>query len=240
MHQNTHKAGLPKWTALALLISTLGGCTSPREEVMVERHVPGLFTRNTAEIGVIATGASHRTLMFRINESGLNPKGAFCAEPPPDAGEAIASSLEISALLKGPNALTGGTDASEAKADFARSISTALLALTRRSQGLQWARDLNASLCIDYLNSRINPQEYLVLKRRVMERSAELIKDELPVLEKIALGTLSVSPPPAKADKGASSGGNGGQSGQQPQQGNSPSGASPSGGNTTGTAKPGT
>ena len=172
------------------------GCSAPREDPMTELHVPGLFTRHTAEIGVISTGASYRVITFRVKpEKGTDqPAGAFCAEPPPDAAEAIASRLAATLEAKAPVQGSGGqSTAVEGAGSFDRAFTTAVFALTRRSQGLQFARDQTTAACQDYLNGRIGKSEYLQLRRDIIASSMPLIRAEINNLPN--LNTFSASAP---------------------------------------------
>ncbi|GAA0579877.1 hypothetical protein [Caenispirillum bisanense] len=176
-----------------LALSSVPACSAPREEVLYERHVPGLFTRHTAEIGVIATSASHRTIMFRVNG---NPKGSFCAEPPPDVAEAIASQLALSAkgALENTSSEPTASQKSSAELVYARALATSILALTRRSQGLQWARDQNFVLCVDRLTEKIGPEDYLRYKEYILTTSAALIEKEIDKLPQLSLTPLQAPP----------------------------------------------
>ena len=91
----------------APLAVLLAACGAPREQTMEERHVPGLFTRSTAEMGVISTGGAHRVVTFRVNPEPANgqPAGAFCAEPPPDAP--VLDAGQRAALLAAAHAKLG-------------------------------------------------------------------------------------------------------------------------------------
>lgn len=172
------------------------GCSAPREDPMTELHVPGLFTRHTAEIGVISTGTSYRVITFRVKPEGGNaqPAGAFCAEPPPDAAEAIASRLAATLEAKAPIQSSGGqSTAIEGAGSFDRAFATAVFALTRRSQGLQFARDQTTSACQDYLNGRLGKSDYLQLRRDIIANSMPLIRAEINNLPK--LDAFSASPP---------------------------------------------
>ncbi|UFN49829.1 hypothetical protein LPC08_04065 [Roseomonas sp. OT10] len=185
-----------------VLLSAIG-CSNAREEPMTELHVPGLFTRSTAEIGVISTGASYRIVTFRVNpldrgDGNSQPAGSFCAEPPPDAAEAVASRIATSFEATGTvNAAAGESGNVQGAGSYERALATAVMAMTRRSQGLQFARDQTTSVCQDYLNGRIGREEYLRLRREIIAASVPLIKaeiDKLPNLNVSVVSAPSIAP----------------------------------------------
>jgi hypothetical protein len=124
-------------------------------------------------LATISTTASHRTAYIRnrINPSngisvisateplkdkiGVGRHGQICPEPPPDVGQAVASSLAA--------ALTGNVTAAQGQAlgnvgeatvgtALQQAFSTSITPLLRRSQGLQYHRDAIFYLCIAYIN----------------------------------------------------------------------------------------
>jgi hypothetical protein len=181
---------------LAGITNLLAACSAPREDPLSERHVPGLFTRSTAEIGVISTGAAHRVVTFRVKPTSVNEQlaGAFCAEPPPDAAEAIASRLATALDTRVPAAIGAGVSNVEVRTNYERALQTAVMALGRRSQGLQFARDERAAACQDYLNGRIDGPEY---RRRLHEAKwlgYDLIRREIRYLPSQAGGQSVTAP----------------------------------------------
>lgn len=191
---------------VAVAAALVTACEAPREAVMEEVHVPGLFTRHTAEIGVISTGASHRVVTFRVNEEARNrqPRGAFCAEPPPDAAEAIASRLAAEFKATIPVGVQSQVSNVGLSGAYERALATAVMALGRRSQGLQWARDQTTAACQDFLNGRIDELTYIRWRETVMRDSQKLIEREIQNLP--TMTTNSVSAPVPQSGSGSRSG----------------------------------
>lgn len=191
---------LRSWLVLASSAGALVACGAPREATMQELHVPGLFTRNTAEMGVISTGGAHRVVTFRVNPETTNrkPAGAFCAEPPPDAVEAVASRLAAEFAARVPVGVGAQTVSNvEAQAAYERAFTTAVLAMTRRSQGLQYARDQTTAACQDYLNARTGRDVYVRWRERVMRDSQRLMREEMKHLPQMA-GSIQARPLPER------------------------------------------
>lgn len=183
-----------KLAMIGMCVTSLAACSTPRETVMEELHVPGLFTRHTAEMGVVATGAAYRIVTFRVKPETSNsqPAGVFCSEPPPDAAEALASRLATTLEIKAPvEIVTGQSSTAEGAGSFDRSFATAISALTRRSQGLQFARDQTTAACQDYLNGRIGPDQYMYLRDKVITESIHLIRAEIEKLPNLTENSIS-------------------------------------------------
>ena len=75
--------------------------------------------------------------------------------------------------------------------------------LFKRSQGVQLYRDGAFSLCNLYLNGGLTDGEYLAELRELRKAAFELIKLEIPYLEKITIDPIAVpttpTPPQANA-----------------------------------------
>jgi hypothetical protein len=73
-----------------VLVATLSGCalfSSPKEQPVIEDHVHNWF--GVDKVGLLSTTAERREVIFKF------PDNKFCAEPPPDVAEALASSLTL-------------------------------------------------------------------------------------------------------------------------------------------------
>ena len=133
-------------------------------------------------LATISTTASHRTAYIRnrinppdervilaanpvgpvristnisADRLGVGRHGQICPEPPPDVGQAVASSL--AAALTGnvsaaPGQALGNVGEAAVGTAFERAFSTSITPLLRRSQGLQYHRDAIFYLCIAYIN----------------------------------------------------------------------------------------
>jgi len=179
------------------------------------------FTRvpffSVRTLNTFATTASRRVVI--VSEDSVNPtdeekknnqeKGFFyrlsarffldednkrlfvCAEPPPDVGEAVASSVAsgLKAAAKEPK--SGIT--AELSDQYARTIATQIAPLLYRTQGVQFYRDGLHSLCIDRMNGWLgkDPETsaaaYQKLKDALRIEAAKLIRDELPVMKDVQM-----------------------------------------------------
>ncbi|MGS1011765.1 hypothetical protein [Achromobacter anxifer] len=147
-------------------------------------------------VGTLSTAADYRVIYVKINDGAK-----LCAEASPDAGAQFASSLagSLSAQASG----TPAPLSAEAKAGLA----VAMKQLFKRSQGLQLYRDGAFSLCNLYLNGGISPSDYLSELRELRKSSVELIRAEIPYLEKVNIDPIQVpaAPVPPTVGKGAGS-----------------------------------
>jgi hypothetical protein len=191
---------------LLLILSTiLSSCgwryLTPRaENPVTEDYLGGILTTGYSDYGVLSTTASRRLIMAPMSGPHV---GKFCAEPPPDVGEAFASSFSAAGSGSGTTPGSAGTAEIKAQAEFHRAIATAIAALLRRSQGLQWARDQRTALCVDYLNGALSATQYEEAIKRVERMSFDLIREEIPRLADVKLPEI-VAPPvviaPTKKD----------------------------------------
>ena len=83
-----------------------------------------------------------------------------------------------------PRRYDGGTFIA-ATVSLPSALSTALLQLTYRTQGLQLYRDGSFFLCTLFMNNIISKEEYVEQRERLLDDSISLIREELPLIEKI-------------------------------------------------------
>ena len=179
----------------------LAACAGPRESVVTETHFPGLFTGHTANIGVMTTSASHRAVIFQNKGPKDSP---YCAEPPPDAMESISSRLATEVGASAGSiplpVVPGGTITSpQITVNLDRGTNTAVAAILRRSQGLQWGRDQMAYLCHDHLNGRLSTQEFTEQRRKILEVSEKLILAEIDKLPEVTSAIIQATQVPRGA-----------------------------------------
>ncbi len=132
-------------------------------------------------LGTLATTAQRRTILVALNNE--NPV-RFCAEPSPDAAENIASNLSVLLEASARISEQGGS----LKGETAKSLTTAVKELTRRSQGIMFYRDGSYSLCQAYLNGILEPQDFSDRLAILQQQSFELIDKELTATEGIIGG----------------------------------------------------
>ena len=164
---------------IPVLLALLSGCASyftPRPPVVEDKV--GLWHRET--VGTLATAPDYRVVYVRLDE-----KARLCAEAPADAAGQFASTF--AAALSAP--LGGSKELSvEAKAGLA----VAMKQLFKRSQGVQFYRDGAFALCNLYLNEAIEGPAYITELQELRKAAVELIKMEIPLLEKITLDPIQV------------------------------------------------
>ena len=105
-------------------------------------------------------------------------KVKFCAEPPPDVAENLVSTLRFLAEASAKN------PEFKASADLYKAISATPSSLFIRSQGVQLLRDGLYNLCQACINGAINQGEYSKKYTELLKASLELIKLEIPELNK--------------------------------------------------------
>ena len=148
----------------------LAGCGAFNRSPVIEERVSDF---GIPKIGVLATTGERRAVIVKM------PERLICAEPPPDVAEAIASA--VSGVLEA----SGKASPSELKLGGASALSTALLQLTYRTQGLQLYRDGSFFLCTLFMNNIITKDEYLMARTKLLEDCIVLIHEELPLIAEI-------------------------------------------------------
>ncbi|MFN0046681.1 MAG: hypothetical protein ACKVOS_09455 [Sphingorhabdus sp.] len=128
------------------------------------------------KMSVLTSRADRRTILI------FGP-GKVCAEPSPDVAEAI-SSQAIATL-----------EAKDVKLSAGQSLQTAILQLTRRSQGLEFLRSTSFVYCMMHYNGAIERSEYLALMNRAFEQSVALTLSEIKNLPSIANSAAQISNP---------------------------------------------
>lgn len=171
-------------------LTLLSGCASylTARPPVIEDKV-GISGHET--VGTLATSPDYRVVYVR-----LQPEAKLCAEAPADAAAQFASSFAAS--LSTPLA-SGKELGVEAKVGLA----VAMKQLFKRSQGVQFYRDGVFALCNLYLNQAISESEYLAELKALRKDAAELIKQEIPRLDKISVDPIVVPVAPQTAASAA-------------------------------------
>ena len=138
----------------------------------------------STSVNIFATTASRRLAVVKESKDSFET----CAEPSPDVAEvfadAIAAGLKASATV---TPVSGGSGTGELAAEFGRAVATQIAPLLYRTQGLQLYRDAIYKLCIDKMNGWVgNLGEYEKERNEKFKQAVELIKAELPTMEKSA------------------------------------------------------
>ncbi len=158
-----------------VLVLALSGCASyftPRPPVFEDRL--GIWGRE--KIGTLATAPDYRVIIVQ-----LVPETKLCAEAPADAAGQFASTF--AAAFSTPQQIT---------AEGRAAMAVAIKQLFKRSQGVQFYRDGAFALCNAYLNGVLTKDEYAKELRELRIVVAELIKTEIPFLEKITIDPIQV------------------------------------------------
>jgi len=139
----------------------------------------------------LATTADRRIVLVRTRATagGVGKAGHFCAEPPPDAAENIASKVAAALEASVKTLKAEG----EAKLDLARQLATTVQALFHRTQGLQLYRDGSYNLCQALLNDTITKDKYVAELEELRKTARSLIEHELTLT-----GGLVGGPPPSE------------------------------------------
>jgi len=182
------------------LVFALSGCavfTSPKEKPIIEDHTHNWFGwAGLKKFTVFSTTAERREVIVKY------PGNLFCAEPPPDVAESLASSFSL--LAQGA-AKSKGVDAN-LKLEATKSLSSAIRTLFTRSQGVQFMRDGAFHLCQSFLNKVIDEKKYLELYKELLEVSVKLVEKELPDMkDKRAVDAVENSEAAATEAKAAAS-----------------------------------
>lgn len=131
----------------------------------------------------IASTAQRRLIILSFDQPDGFPR--FCAEPPPDVADNVASSLKM--------ALTGMYQGATVGEDFQKALNTVANQLATRSQGLQFYRDGMFYLCQAWLNNLMTKQEFDQRQLYLIRTAEKLISQEIPTLRI----SLPIIPPPA-------------------------------------------
>ena len=148
----------------------LAGCGAFNRSPVIEERVSDF---GIPKIGVLATTGERRAVIVKM------PERLICAEPPPDVAEAIASA--VSGALEA----SGKSSPADVRLGGASALSTALMQLTYRTQGLQLYRDGSFFLCTLFMNNIITKDEYLMARTKLLEDCIVLIHEELPLIAEI-------------------------------------------------------
>jgi hypothetical protein len=157
----------------ALILSGCAYYLTPRPPI-AERK---LGAPGRESLGALATAADYRMIFVRIDKDAR-----FCAEPPPDAAGQFAAILAAEA--KGP------AGDKEISAELQASVALSMKQLFQRTQGVQFYRDGQFSLCNLYLNGAISEEEYVHEVSSLRESAARLIELEIPHLQKLSFDPI--------------------------------------------------
>jgi hypothetical protein len=135
---------------------------------------------NPANYGVMSTTAGRRSIFIGYKDPKGRPfnRAAICAEPPPDAIDALANAITVSA--------SGGDGVNSAQAHFANSLAVSSALGLYRSQGLQLLRDQTFQLCIRAMITEMNIKDWEHLQGSLVTSAVALIEKEMPAIQAAA------------------------------------------------------
>lgn len=177
-----------------LLAASLNGCgtsawsqrdTNPSiQDQVYSSNVFKTIFGSPRSVNTFATTASRRIVIVSESETKGKSELLTCSEPPPDVGEAFASTIADGFKLAASDPHSGVT--ADLSNQYARAVATQIAPLVYRTQGLQVYRDGLHSLCIDKLNGWFagSDSTYLEEKKYLMDQAFALIKAELPIMGK--------------------------------------------------------
>jgi hypothetical protein len=154
----------------ALLLAGCSMFTPPKAKPVIEDRVSDW---GVTKVSVLATTAERRVVLV------VMPEKKFCAEAPPDVGEAVSSSLGASLDAEGGGKVTA------LEAQLNQQLATSLLQLSHRSQGLELYRASTFVMCTLYLNGVISASELAARHDILLDHAVELIKQEIPKIAEI-------------------------------------------------------
>jgi hypothetical protein len=180
---------------MTLLLTSFNGCgtsywanreTNPsiQDRVYSSNILKSLSTSRS--VNTFATTASRRVVIVSEDDTNSKHPVVTCSEPPPDVGEAFASAIADGFRIAESDPHSGVTG--DLSNQYARAVATQIAPLVYRTQGLQIYRDGLHGLCIDKMNGWLDgagaEATYLAQKQYLMNAAIELIKLELPIMEK--------------------------------------------------------
>jgi hypothetical protein len=169
------------WGVLFLQTGCAGLTYSPKDDPVIQDSVgdPLLgFIGRSKNVSVFSMTPERRTVLVMFDRrSGQHPV-KFCAEPPADVAENIASSMRglVEAQIKAPAEKGSGS----AAAELSRTFSSSIVSLFYRSQGIQMLRDGLFNLCQAYINKAINDKEYISKYDDLVSKAFVLVSQEIP------------------------------------------------------------
>lgn len=165
----------------------VSGCAyymTPRPPIM-ERKMGSPLSES---VGVMATAADYRVVYVQIKAGS-----PICAEPSPDAAGQFAAAV-AAALSANPADRPLGVEAQA-------SLAVSMKQLFKRSQGVQWYRDGLSILCIARFNGWVSDEFYAQELMRIRHDAVELIRLEIPYLEKVTIDPVAVPGWPTPIEK---------------------------------------
>ena len=183
-----------RYSCLILLSLHLTGCGfSTFTQRETDPFIRDIVGNSGKPVAIMVTDSSRR-LIYEFKNSPNTQ--VICADAPPDTSIAASGAIgfDLSATVQGGAPNTGGNGT----LGFDRVTGASTIPLVRRSQGLQYARDLEAKECILYATGITTQAQYLININKIREDSRGLIELEI----KEGIGDLGI-PIPTSANPAA-------------------------------------
>lgn len=168
-----------KVNSLILVSLCLSGCGfstfTQRETDPFIRDIVGNADK---PIAIMVTDSSRRLIYeFKHPKPTQAGQRIVCADAPPDTSIAASGAVggEVSATMHGGAPSADGSGSIDAR----RMISASTMPLVRRSQGLQYGRDLESKECILFATGITSREEYLARIDKIRQYSFTLINSEI-------------------------------------------------------------
>lgn len=161
-------------TAAALLSGCGNRYLSPRSTNPLLEDRVRMGDSREQKMSVLTSRADRRTIL-------VFGKKRVCAEPPPDVAEAVFSQA-VAELEK-----------DDVKAAVGTTLQTALMQLTRRSQGLDYYRTGAFVNCMMHYNGVLGPAEYIKAMETLLDKSVAMTMEEMQHLPAMATAIAQVT-----------------------------------------------
>jgi hypothetical protein len=163
---------------LSALILTACSSSSRINPVVEDKIQAGAWWRGGSKtvFGTTALDASRRMIIYKLLDDNRKPVSRVCAEPPPDVGEEVRSALEaaINASIENDKVTQKFAIESAIKKELATKLKN-----ISRPAGIQFERDMIASLCQMYLNEAIDAPQTRIFFNKVIDKSSDILLAEI-------------------------------------------------------------
>ena len=185
---------------LAVLMVSLSGCglnsaDKPVIPIMSTNTLP-FWPKGDTYTEMTAITADRRIVIVSMSPgSGSSSKVLTCSEAPPDV--AIGFSSDLQASLSASAATVGNLAEPKVAGAYRNALAVAAMALTQRSQGLQFYRDASFQACQSYMNGIYDIDHYNAAMEANRVDALNLIArqlDKLPELAKLSAPAITSTP----------------------------------------------
>lgn len=161
------------------------------EQPVQQDYVGNVFGKRPTS--VFSMTAERRTVIVMADEHNPATPMKFCAEPPADVAANIASSVRaaLEASVKGIKVGAASPEV-QAAGEFSRSLSSTMMSLFYRSQGIQLFRDGLFNLCQARINGMLTDAQYAQKHSDLLDKSFALILGELPSVQAARLQSMTM------------------------------------------------